>query len=189
MRYFLSAVIFGGVALAVSPTFAAFGDAAYQSDEAQCADIVHHRGFKTEAQAVGCDNAALHAFLIRVNFPWMDLQEINEQRKLATAQRFDARQITAQEALIELNQADADFTTALNQRVAAYEQEQAAQQQNSAAAEQRRENLLFALSLLGGRVGQPAQQPQPTYEPPAQSDLPQQTHCQWFGQQWQCTTY
>jgi hypothetical protein len=35
----------------------------------------------------------------------------------------------------------------------------------------------------------PAQQPQATYPEAPITSMPTQTHCQWFGQQWQCSTY
>jgi hypothetical protein len=166
--------VVGLLLLSTAPAWAQEGQAEYalRVQREQCAAQVKSHQISTATDFVTCTNVAMRQYAVTVQFPWMDLQDVNEAQHLANAQNFDLRRITPDEWSATDKKIDADFTTSVNQRVAAETQIRTAQ----SAERQRRANAYLWLSQ---RLLNPPQPPPTTTT---------ETTCMPFGTGFSCTT-
>jgi hypothetical protein len=147
-----------------------------------------HRGEITKLRIlVLCGVTARIKALSAVGYPYMDLEYLMGDEKVAIAAQLDAHQITDQEATILSRDVEARINSealrrAREEGVALADKEARIARQVGQAQVQADDARRAALIGLGTGLLTP------TSAGPSQSSMPTMTNCRWIGSQFQCLT-
>jgi hypothetical protein len=157
--------------------------AQYEIEKAECFSKLGRGEITMLRILLLCVNTARIKAMGAAGYPYMDLEYLMADQKIAIATRLDAHQITEQEATMLSRDIEARINAEAIQRARKDGEELARDQVRSygramaAQAQANAESRIRAIEALNGLLS-----PAPTGSPPTA------TTCQWLGPQLQCTT-